>query len=267
MTSNWLIFEMGLHCVDPSGRWVIIAQHVLNLWMFYDLFHCIKIFILFFLKCIFQTRRRTAKTSQSWSMSGSPMGWQKSSRRMQPAAWPSMTRCRLSGSNPTISNTLHILYAHIWEVPSSNLLFFKIPLAQSQCPQSILFSPCLSSQGATSEALLSFLFLFCLLHIFFFFFSSIFLSKVYIFERKALSFWCLTGVAPVAQMHAWAEQKSQVLTSFHLIVFLFFVFKKKPMLDFHLFLLLRSPFLLWKHGLVCTFLLPFVFVPSSPPPC
>lgn len=210
---------MGRHCVGPSGRWVIIAQHVLNLWMFYDLFHCIKILFYFF-KCIFQNRRRTARTSRSWSMSGSPMGWQKSSRRMQPAAWPSMTRCRLSASNPTINNTLHILYAHIWEVPPSNLFFFKkIPLAQSQCSQSILFSPCLSSQGATSEALLSFLFLFCLLHIFFFF-CSIFLSKVDIFEREALLVWCLTGVAPVAQMHAWAEQKSQVLTSSHLIVLL-----------------------------------------------
>lgn len=72
-----------------------------------------------------KSRRRTARTSRSWSMSGSPMGWQKSSRRMQPAAWPSMTRCRLSASNPTINNTLHVLYAHIWEVPSSILLFSK----------------------------------------------------------------------------------------------------------------------------------------------
>lgn len=67
------------------------------------------------------------------------------------------------------------------------------------------------------------LFIPSLIH-FFFFFCTILLSKVDCFERGALSVWCLTGVAPVAQMHAWAEQKSQVVTSFHLIGFFVFFF-------------------------------------------
>lgn len=123
-----------------------------------------------------------------------------------------------AGYRPPIqpSTTHSTFFMHAFErSPLPTCFFFLIPLAQSQCSQSILFSPCLSSQGATSEALLSFLFLFCLLHLFF---CPILLSKVDIFEREALSVWCLTAVAPVAQMYAWAEHKSQVLTSSHLIV-------------------------------------------------
>lgn len=102
-----------------------------------------------------------------------------------------------------------------------------------------------------------------------FFFCSILLSKVDIFERGALSVWCLTGVAPVAQMHAWAEQKSQVVTSSHLIVF---CFSNLYLIFIYVIFFFKYIFfpscsgLVVKRGLVSTFF-PFVFAPSRLPLC
>lgn len=129
----------------------------------------------------------------------------------------------------------HCLCTHL-RGPRFKIVFSLIPRAQSQCPQSILFSP--FAAFPLREAHQRRFCLFSIYSLCYFFFFSILLSKVDCFERGALSVWCLTGVAPVAQMHAWAEQKSQVVTSSHLIVFFLFFFLNLYLIFIYLFLFL-----------------------------
>lgn len=93
ITSNWHILKGTKFQVKMWARVVIGQLSISICYTFCFFVLCFLALKLFFnRKCIFQTRKRTARMSQSLSMSVSSMGLQKSSRRMQPAAWPSMTR-------------------------------------------------------------------------------------------------------------------------------------------------------------------------------
>ena len=73
-----------------SSRWSIVHGSLQSL---HDSPHMVTV----------SRRRKRARRSPSWSTSDCPMAWQRFSRRMRPAAWPSTTRYSRDESHGEVS--------------------------------------------------------------------------------------------------------------------------------------------------------------------
>lgn len=177
----------GGHCGGPSGRWVILAQHVLNLWMFYDLFHCIKIY--FFLNASSkpgggQRGRAEAEVwaARQWGDRNPPEGCSQ----LHDRPWQG------AGYQPHIqpSTTHSTFFMHTFErSPLPTCLFFLNPSCTVTVftGHSLLTLPSLSGSHIRGAFVFS-LFILSPTHFFFSFFAPFFCQRlIFLRERHSRS--------------------------------------------------------------------------------